>query len=123
MDVPEGGKKRPQSFFRDQRGQTSNEDRGIVGIRGSQLFAIRTHNIAKDGTSLHVVLQGFLCELIALCSGVRKEPADLFLVIWAKVQMCKLGRISVRVLLRELGKEAGRDHVRTIRSSVICTKA
>jgi len=123
MDVPEGGKKGPQSFFRDQRGQTSNEHRGIVRIRGSQLLAIRTHDIAKDGTSLHMVLQGFLCELIALCSGVRKEPADLLLVIRAEVQMRKLAGIIARVLLRELSKEAGRDHIRTIRSGVIYAKA
>ncbi len=123
VNVPEGGKKRPQSFFRDQRGQPSNEHRGVVRIRGSQLLAIRTHDIAKDGTSLHMVLQGFLCELIALCSGVRKEAADLLLVIWAEVQMCKFARIVVRVLLRELSKEVGRDHIRTIRIGVICAKA
>lgn len=56
VNVTKGCKERLQSFLGNQRGQATNEDRRVIWVRGRELLAIWSNEIAQNRASLGLVL-------------------------------------------------------------------
>jgi hypothetical protein len=56
VNVTKGCKERFQGFLGNQGGQTTNEDRRVVRIRGRELLAVWSDEIAQNRARLGLVL-------------------------------------------------------------------
>ncbi len=60
VDLAEGSKERPQSILVNEGGQTTDEHRRVVWVRGGQLLAIGSNEVRQDGASLSMMLPRLL---------------------------------------------------------------
>lgn len=56
MNVTKGCKERFQGFLGNQGGQATDEDRRIIRVRGRELLAVWSDEIAQDRARLCLVL-------------------------------------------------------------------
>jgi len=56
VNVTKGCKKRLQGFLGNQRGQATDEDRRIIWVRGRELLAVWSDEIAQNRARLCLVL-------------------------------------------------------------------
>jgi hypothetical protein len=64
VDITKGCKERFQSFLGNQGGQATDENRRIIRVRGRELLAVWSDEIAQDRARLCLVLPGLFYKRI-----------------------------------------------------------